>query len=77
MATNQAASLAPPRRRPRLSPGEGRTAWLMALPAVLLLFIFIILPFALAFAMSFTNQRLFSPNPTQLVGTANYEKLLA
>ena len=34
------------------------------------------MPFVLAFGLSFTNQRLFSPNPTQWVGTANFKQLL-
>ena len=37
---------------------------------------FIILPFVFAIALSFTNQRLISPNPTKFVGLANYQQLL-
>ena len=48
----------------------------MALPAVALVTAFIILPFFFAFAFSFTNQRLISPNPTEYVGLANYRQLL-
>lgn len=55
---------------------SNRAGWGMAAPAFGLILVFVILPFALAFALSFTNQRLFSPNPTQWVGTANFEKLL-
>ena len=51
--------------------------WGMAAPAFGLILLFIILPFVLAFGLSFTNQRLFSPNPTQWVGMANFEQLLA
>ena len=43
---------------------SNRAGWAMAAPAVGLILLFIILPFALAFGLSFTNQRLFSPNPT-------------
>ena len=50
--------------------------WLMSGPALLLLTLFLIVPFLLAFWFSFTNQRLISPNPTQFVGTANFEQLL-
>ncbi|MEO5806504.1 sugar ABC transporter permease [Devosia sp.] len=53
-----------------------RAGWLMALPAFLLLVTFLIVPFVLAFALSFTNQRLVSPNPTEFVGTRNFESLL-
>jgi multiple sugar transport system permease protein len=48
----------------------------MAAPAFGLILLFIIVPFGLAFYFSFTNQRLFSPNATEWVGTANFEKLL-
>ena len=55
---------------------SNRAGWAMAAPAFGLILLFIIVPFALAFGLSFTNQRLFSPNPTQWVGTANFEQLL-
>jgi multiple sugar transport system permease protein len=48
----------------------------MALPAVILIFLFLVVPFFMAFAMSFTNQRLISPNPTDFVGTRNFSGLL-
>ncbi len=48
----------------------------MAGPATLLVACFVVLPFLFAIGLSFTNQRLISPNPTQFVGTANYEQLL-
>ena len=47
---------------------SNRAGWSMAAPAVGLILLFIIVPFVLAFGLSFTNQRLFSPNPTQWVG---------
>lgn len=50
--------------------------WLMALPALGLLMLFLVLPFVLAFTLSFTNQRLISPNPTQFVGLRNFESML-
>ena len=55
---------------------EALTGWLMAAPAVLLLFTFLVLPFFLAIGFSLTNQRLFSPNPTEFVGLRNFESLL-
>lgn len=55
---------------------SNRTGWLMAGPATLLMAVFVVLPFIFAIALSFTNQRLISPNPTQFVGLANYEQLL-
>lgn len=55
---------------------EALTGWLMAAPVILLLFTFLIIPFLLAFGLSFTNQRLISPNPTEFVGMRNYKSLL-
>lgn len=55
---------------------SNRAGWLMAGPAVLLIAGFIILPFFFAIGLSFTNQRLISPNPTEFVGLANYRQLL-
>lgn len=49
--------------------------WLMAGPAFFLIALFLILPFFMAVAFSFSNQRLVSPNPTEFVGTRNYERL--
>jgi multiple sugar transport system permease protein len=45
-------------------------------PAFLLLLVFLIGPFFLGIWFSFTNQRLISPNPTEVVGLANYLQLL-
>ena len=47
----------------------------MAGPAFFLIVAFLIVPFFMAVAFSFTNQRLVSPNPTEFVGTRNYERL--
>ena len=55
---------------------EVLSGWLMAGPAVILLFAFLIIPFCMAFVLSFTNQRLISPNPTEFVGTRNFARLL-
>ena len=53
-----------------------RTGWLMAGPAFGLMVLFILIPFVFAIALSFTNQRLISPNPTEFVGLSNYSQLL-
>ena len=55
---------------------QGLAGWLMAAPAVLLVMAFLVAPFILAFAFSFTNQRMFSPNPTEYVGLANFKRML-
>ena len=63
-----------------MSAGPRRSAsfygWLMGAPAFIGLFVFLIVPFLLAIFMSFTNQRLLSPNPTEFVGLRNYDRLL-
>lgn len=56
---------------------EARTAWLMSLPALTGLFIFVILPLMLGVYWSFTNKRLISPLPTEFVGLENYDRLLS
>ncbi|MFB9948974.1 carbohydrate ABC transporter permease [Rhizobium puerariae] len=55
---------------------SNRAGWLMAGPVVLLLLVFTVLPFVLAFIYSFTDQRLVSPNAPRFVGLANYQQLL-
>ena len=56
---------------------ETLVGWLMAGPAVVLLLSFLIIPFLMAFALAFTNQRLISPNPTEFVGGRNFAQLLS
>ncbi len=53
------------------------TAWLMSAPAVILLTIFLIVPFLMAFGLSFTNLKLNSPLPTQIVGFDNYLRIFS
>lgn len=48
----------------------------MAGPGLMLIGFFLILPFFLALAFTFTDQRLISPNPTSFVGLENYDRLL-
>jgi multiple sugar transport system permease protein len=55
---------------------EHPVAYAMIAPAALVLTVFVLLPFALAFILSFTDQRLISPNPAQGVGLGNYSELL-
>lgn len=55
---------------------SNRTGWLMAGPAALLIGCFVILPFVFAIILSFTNQRLVSPNAAEFTGLANYRQLL-
>jgi multiple sugar transport system permease protein len=53
------------------------TPWFFAAPALILLFVFLILPFALAFIFSFTDQRLIGNDElgTSFVGLRNYVRL--
>jgi multiple sugar transport system permease protein len=57
--------------------GSNLAGWLMATPAFGLVVLFLIVPFIFAFVLSFTNQRLVSPNPTEFVGLRNFEQLLS
>ncbi len=56
---------------------RGRETWAglgMIAPAAVLLVMFLIIPVILAFALSFTNARLISPNPPRLVGFDNFAR---
>jgi multiple sugar transport system permease protein len=53
------------------------TGWWFALPAAFLMFLFIVVPFLLAFYFSFTNQRFASPNSAEYVGLENFRQLLS
>ncbi len=70
------ARLLVPKEAPTYRRNEAIVGWLMALPALLILLVFLVIPFLMAFATSFTNQRLISPNPTEWVGIRNFERLL-
>ncbi|MBQ1765452.1 MAG: sugar ABC transporter permease, partial [Aquincola sp.] len=52
-------------------------AWLFAAPGVVLLFLFLGLPFLMAFVLSFTDQRLVTSEElgTDFVGLRNYLRL--
>ena len=53
------------------------TAWLFVLPGLLGLLLFVIIPFVLAFILSFTNMRLGSPLPIEFVGLTQYQRILS
>jgi len=50
--------------------------WLMSGPRYFLIGLFVIVPFLVCNRLSFTDQRLVSPNPAQWIGGANYQQLL-
>jgi multiple sugar transport system permease protein len=54
------------------------SAWLFSSPALVLLTVFLIIPFVMAFVLAFTDQRLVpNPNlPTRFVGARNFVRLL-
>jgi multiple sugar transport system permease protein len=54
---------------------DTRIALGMAAPALTGLFLFVLLPFALAVVLSFTNLRLGSPLPTQFLGLEQYRRI--
>lgn len=56
---------------------SGRTALLFGAPAMAGLLLFLVAPFVMAFALTFTNQRLVSPEPGQFIGMRNYDRLLS
>lgn len=56
---------------------DARAAWIFALPGLLLVGIFIILPFLGAAWLSLTNSRLVTPLPTEFVGLDNYRDILS
>ena len=57
---------------------EAGLSWVLAAPGLILLLVFVIIPFAMAFILALTNQRLVpNPNlPTQFVWLRNYQRLL-
>ncbi len=64
---------------PRTRPLSDRLApWLFAGPGLLLLGLFLVLPFAMALGLSFTDQRLLGADelPTEFVGWRNYLRLV-
>jgi multiple sugar transport system permease protein len=54
-----------------------RLAWLFALPALLGLLLFVLIPFVLAVMLSFTNLRLGSPLPLEFLGFDQYRRIFA
>ena len=61
--------------KPRAS--GARTALMLGAPALLGLLLFVVVPFFMALALTFTDQRLVSPDPGRFVGARNYERLLS
>jgi multiple sugar transport system permease protein len=60
-----------------MSTSEQSIAWLFMAPALLGLAVFILMPFLLAIALSFTNVRMGSPLPVEWVGWREYARLVS
>ena len=73
-----AGGVAPRRaKRSTIRSREAREAFSMMAPAIVLLIVFLAIPFVLAIALSFTNERLLPrPIPTQFIGWRNYERII-
>lgn len=56
---------------------KSKAGLLFTLPALALLGFSIVLPFIFAVVMTFTNQRMLTPNPTEYIGLENYRRLLS
>lgn len=63
--------------RKSLRSHQQRSAWIMGMPGMVILFTFVALPLALGAYWSLTNQRLISPVPSRFVGLDNYRNLLS
>ena len=72
--TTEQVKVAHPQRKRRR--GQLGTALIMGGPAFLLLLVFLIGPFFMGIAFSFTDERLVSPVPAQFIGPKNYSQLL-
>ena len=66
----------PPRNRP-IGKSPATIAWLMLVPAGVLLVTFLIIPIILTFILAFTNARLISPQPATFVGVDNFVRLFS
>ncbi len=56
----------------RAQKSEALSAWILATPALVMLVLFLVIPVALTFGLSFTNARLISPNPPRFIFLDNF-----
>jgi multiple sugar transport system permease protein len=73
-----AATSSEKKRPSTFQQNEGLVAWLFSAPAIILLIIFLVIPFIMAVGLAFTDQRLIpNPNlPTQFIGLRNFLRLI-
>ena len=64
-------------KRSKLARSQARAAWMLSAPALIIMFLFMILPFLMAVYYSFTNRQLVvsAKKPTAFVGIDNYTKV--
>ena len=66
-----------PRSRTTLGHQPVTVAWLMLVPAIVLMVTFLIIPIILTFGLAFTNARLISPEPARFIGLDNFTRLFS
>lgn len=66
-----------PRPRTTLGHQPVTVAWLMLVPAIILMVTFLIIPIILTFGLAFTNARLISPEPARFIGLDNFVRLFS
>lgn len=73
-----AATSSEKKRPSTFQQNEGLVAWLFSAPAIILLIVFLVIPFIMAVGLAFTDQRLIpNPNlPTQFIGLRNFLRLI-
>ena len=78
MTTSERAAETKTRRVSKRERNESVMAWVFSTPAIILLIIFLVIPFGMAIGLAFTDQRLIpNPNlPTQFVGFRNFVRLV-
>lgn len=64
------------RKRSALTSEQTKTAWLLLLPTLAVVALVALIPLVQTIYLSFTNDRLASPRPTEWVGLDNYRFLL-
>ena len=70
-----AQSPAPAARTKRTGRSPGTVAFLMLVPAGVLIITFLMVPIVLTFILAFTNARLISPQPARFIGADNFVRL--
>lgn len=73
--TVPAEEAAPPGRAAKRTSHPGRVAFLMLIPAAVLMITFLIIPILLTLGLAFTNARLISPEPARFIGLDNFARL--